>query len=70
MRQQHIYVDASVVGGSEDEEFAEDTRRLWDCFINGTYVQMLSEHTLSLNYASRLSGMHNSDCLKNYYNSI
>ena len=46
MKMLHIYVDASVVGGCEDEEFAEPTLRLWRHFVSGTYVQVLSEHTL------------------------
>jgi hypothetical protein len=46
MKPQHIYVDASVVGGCEDEEFAEDTLKLWACFISGVCIQIISEHTL------------------------
>ncbi|MFH0793114.1 MAG: PIN domain-containing protein [bacterium] len=46
MKQLHVYVDTSVVGGCEDEEFAEDTLKLWSCFISGRYVQTLSEHTI------------------------
>ena len=41
-----IYVDASVIGGCEDVEFAEASRALWNLFIKGNYVQVLSEHTL------------------------
>jgi len=40
------YVDASVIGGCEDVEFAEASRALWNLFIKGNYVQVLSEHTL------------------------
>ena len=46
MRQLHVYVDTSVVGGCEDEEFSEDSRALWQCFSQGSYRQLLSEHTL------------------------
>jgi hypothetical protein len=46
LRQLKIYVDASVVGGCEDKEFAEDSLKLWRLFVNGTYIQVLSEHTL------------------------
>jgi hypothetical protein len=46
MKRLYIYVDASVVGGSEDSEFAEDSLALWRLFIEGVYIQVLSEHTL------------------------
>ena len=46
MRRQHVYVDTSVIGGCEDEEFSEDSRALWQCFCEGSYMQLLSEHTL------------------------
>lgn len=41
-----IYVDASVVGGCEDVEFAEDSLRLWREFVAGSHVLLLSAHTL------------------------
>lgn len=41
-----VYVDASVVGGCEDSEFAEATLALWKLFIQGVYIMVLSEHTL------------------------
>ncbi len=46
MKKLFIYVDASVIGGCEDSEFAEPSRALWRLFVNGSYVQVLSEHTL------------------------
>jgi len=46
MKKMLIYVDASVVGGCEDAEFAEDSRALWRLFIQGQYVMVLSEHTI------------------------
>lgn len=46
MRQPHVYVDASVVGGCEDEEFREDSLKLWRRFVDGTMILVLSEHTL------------------------
>ncbi len=46
MKRLHVYVDASVVGGCEDEEFSEVTLLMWRHFIDGTFVQVLSEHTL------------------------
>ena len=46
MRKQHIYVDTSVIGGCEDKEYSEDSLALWEYFRKGSYVQVLSEHTL------------------------
>jgi len=46
MKRIYIYVDASVVGGCEDSEFAEASLSLWRLFIKGDFVQVLSEHTL------------------------
>ena len=46
MKRLLIYVDASVIGGCEDSEFAEVTLDLWRLFIEGFYIQVLSEHTL------------------------
>jgi hypothetical protein len=46
MKRLLIYVDASVVGGCEDEEFAEGSLALWRLFIEGKYIMALSEHTL------------------------
>jgi hypothetical protein len=45
MKRMLVYVDASVVGGCEDVEFADDSRALWRLFIRGQYVMVLSEHT-------------------------
>jgi len=41
-----VYVDASVVGGCEDAEFATDSLALWERFRTGQYVLVLSEHTI------------------------
>jgi hypothetical protein len=46
MKKMSIYVDASVVGGCEDFEFAEDSLALWRLFVQGEYLMVLSEHTL------------------------
>ncbi len=46
MKKLYIYVDASVIGGCEDSEFAEATLALWQLFVRGDYIQVLSEHTL------------------------
>jgi hypothetical protein len=41
-----IYVDASVVGGCEDDEFAEDSIRLMGCFARGEFVLVVSTLTV------------------------
>ena len=46
MKRQYVYVDASVIGGCDDVEFAEPSRALWHVFIKGTFTQVLSAHTL------------------------
>ncbi|MDD2715191.1 MAG: PIN domain protein [Candidatus Wallbacteria bacterium] len=46
MKLLQVYVDASVIGGCVDDEFALFSRKLWDKFIKGEMIQVLSEHTL------------------------
>ena len=46
MKKALVYVDASVVGGCEDLEFAAETLPLWDRFIQGACTLVLSAHTL------------------------
>jgi hypothetical protein len=41
-----IYVDASVIGGCEDDEFAEDSIRLMRCFAEGEFVLVASVLTV------------------------
>lgn len=41
-----IYVDTSVIGGCEDEEFEEHSKRLMECFARGDFVLVLSDLTL------------------------
>ncbi len=41
-----IYVDASVIGGCEDDEFAEDSVRLMECFVRGNSILVLSTLTV------------------------
>lgn len=41
-----IYVDTSVIGGCEDEEFMEASRRLLERFVRGDYVLVLSDLTI------------------------
>ena len=46
MKRLLIYVDASAVGGCEDAEFAEASLALWNEFVAGRHVMVLSDHTL------------------------
>lgn len=41
-----IYVDTSVIGGCEDEEFQEHSRRLMQRFVRGDYMLVLSSLTI------------------------
>ena len=41
-----IYTDTSVIGGCEDREFREPSRRLLDAFVRGELTMVLSEVTL------------------------
>ncbi len=41
-----IYTDTSVLGGCEDEEFAEHSTRLMESFVRGERVLVLSSLTL------------------------
>jgi hypothetical protein len=41
-----IYTDTSVLGGCEDEEFAEHSVRLMDGFVQGQRVLVLSSLTI------------------------
>jgi len=41
-----IYVDASVVGGCEDDEFRDDSLALWRRFVQGRHTLVLSAHTM------------------------
>jgi hypothetical protein len=42
-----IYVDTSVIGGCEDEEFRVHSRRLMSAFVRGDLKLVLSDLTLS-----------------------
>lgn len=46
MKKLHIYVDTSVIGGCEDEEFAVASRKLWSKFLTGEHVLLISTLTL------------------------
>jgi len=41
-----IFTDTSVLGGCEDEEFAEHSVRLMECFVGGDFVLVLSNLTV------------------------
>ena len=41
-----IYIDTSVIGGCEDDEWREHSIRLMACFIKGDYVLVLSDLTI------------------------
>ena len=43
--QLRVYVDTSVVGGCHDDEFREPSRRLFDAFVRGDHVLLLSHLT-------------------------
>lgn len=47
MKRLLIYVDASVVGGCEDEEFAQGSLALWRYFKDGRYNMALSALTMA-----------------------
>lgn len=46
MRKIRVYLDTSVFGGTQDEEFAEPSRRFFDRVRQGEFVMLLSPETL------------------------
>jgi hypothetical protein len=46
MRRIRVYVDTSVFGGTQDEEFAETSRRFFRRVQSGEYTVLLSAHTV------------------------
>ena len=46
MKKLHIYVDTSVIGGCEDEEFSAVSRQLWSMFRTGECIMVVSDLTL------------------------
>ncbi len=46
MRRLWIYADSSVLGGCEDPEFAGPSLALWQRFVEGAHILVLSVHTL------------------------
>ena len=46
MHKQRIYIDTSVIGGCFDEEFAEWSNKLFDEFIAGNKIAVISDITI------------------------
>lgn len=46
MRKIRVYVDTSVFGGTQDEEFAEESERFFKQVQKGIFAVILSEQTL------------------------
>jgi len=46
MRKIRVYVDTSVFGGTQDEEFAEVSQRFFQRVSNGDFIILLSTETL------------------------
>lgn len=46
MRKIRVYVDTSVFGGTQDEEFAEESQRFFRQVQKGIFMVILSEQTL------------------------
>ena len=47
MKKQRIYIDTSVIGGCEDEEFSEWSLKLFDEFMRGVKIAVVSDITRS-----------------------
>ncbi len=45
MRRIRVYVDNSVISGTQDEEFAEESRRFFERVREGTYLLLVSDVT-------------------------
>ncbi|NLH43745.1 MAG: type II toxin-antitoxin system VapC family toxin [Planctomycetes bacterium] len=46
MKKLHIYVDTSVIGGCEDEEFSDISLGLWSRFKSGAFTLVVSDLTI------------------------
>jgi predicted nucleic acid-binding protein len=46
MHRPRVYVDTSVFGGTQDEEFSEDSRRFFERVMEGKYRVLISKETL------------------------
>ena len=47
MHKLRVYVDTSVIGGTQDEEFAGPSERFFERVCNGQYVLLVSPTTIS-----------------------
>jgi hypothetical protein len=45
MKQLRVYIENSVIGGYFDAVFEEATKKLFEKFINGEYLAIISTHT-------------------------
>ena len=45
MHRLRVYVDNSVISGTQDDEFAEESRRFFDLVAGGEYVALVSSMT-------------------------
>jgi hypothetical protein len=46
MKTLRVYMENSVIGGYFDEEFKVPTRKLFELFKQGTYIAVISSHTI------------------------
>lgn len=46
MKKLHIYVDTSVIGGCEDDEFSDASLSLWSRFKSGAFTLVISNLTI------------------------
>jgi hypothetical protein len=54
-----IYIDTSVIGGCEDDEFQAHSRRRMECFVRGEFILVISNLTVQeLNAAPDLVRAH------------
>src|SRR5581483_3968564 len=47
MRKLRVYLDTSVIGGCFDEEFRDESRKLFECIRVGIYQGLISSTTLT-----------------------
>lgn len=47
MKKQKVYLDTSVIGGYYDKEFKEHSEKLFELFIKGEYIAVISTTTIT-----------------------
>ena len=47
MKKLKVYIENSVIGGYFDEEFEKHTKKLFENFINGKYLPIISSHVIT-----------------------